>query len=95
MPYKVHRNNDPRVCGAVTAVQNQSHVKVNNELWAVLGSFNNHGHGGLINSTGSKIMVENKYIIVHGPDHAVPDDYVIGLHEDPKTDGGSGDVFAY
>lgn len=97
MPYAKHRNNDLRVCGAVTAVQNQSSVFVNGELQAVLGSFNNHGNGGLINSTGDSIYVEGKPIIVHGPDHANPDDLcpIPPTHCDPATAQGSPDSFAY
>lgn len=95
MAFKAHRNNDPRVCGAVTVVQNQSTVYVNGELWAVRGSFNSHGNGGLINSTGDTIIIEGKPIIVHGPDAANPDDLEVSPHDVPSTAGGSDDVSSY
>ena len=94
--YKTHRNNDPRICGAKTVVQNQSTVFVNNELWAVKGTFNNHGGGALINTTGSTVTVENKPVIVHGPDHAHPDALCpFDSHCDPMTASGSPNVFCY
>lgn len=70
---------------------------MNNLLWAVEGSTNNHGNGQLI-PTGSSVFVENKLVICHTPDHASPDDLcpiVDGEHCDPKTAAGSGDTFAY
>ena len=90
-----HRNNDARSCGAKTVVQNQSTVFVNDELWAVKNTDNNHGNGKLINTTGDTVFIEDKEVIVHGPDHAHPDDLHMGEHSDPKTAEGSGDVEAY
>lgn len=87
-----------RDCGATTTVQNQSTVFVNNQLWAVKDTTNNHGAGQLINSSGSTVIIENKPVIVHGPDHAQQDDLCIPIgppHCDPMTAEGSGDVFAY
>lgn len=98
MPYAAHRNNDSRICGAVTTVQNQSSVYVNNELWAVLGSTNSHGAGGLINTTGEDIYVENLPIIVHGPDDSNQDNLcpIVGEpHCNPQTAEGSPDTFCY
>lgn len=95
MAFKAHRNDDPRVCGATTVVQNQSSVYVNGELWAVRGSVNSHGNGGLINATGTTIEIENIPVIVHGPDPANPDDLVLSPHDIPSTAGGSDDVQAY
>jgi uncharacterized Zn-binding protein involved in type VI secretion len=89
---KAHRNNDARSCGAKTTVQNQSTVFVNGRLWAVKGTFNSHGDGALINSTGDTVFVEGIPVIVHGPDHANPDN---ADHPDPMTAEGSGDTFAY
>ena len=97
MPFMAHRNGDPRTCGATTVVNNQSSVYVNNELWAVKDSVNSHGNGQLLNSTGSTIIIENKEVIVHGPDHAQPDDLcpIPPTHCDPMTAGGSADVLSY
>ena len=95
MAYKAHRHDDPRVCGATTVVQNQSTVFVNGKLWAVQGSFNSHGNGALINSTGDTIIIEGKPIIVHGPDAANPDDLELAPHDVPSTAGGSDDVSSY
>jgi uncharacterized Zn-binding protein involved in type VI secretion len=97
MAYPAHRDGDLRDCGAVTVVQNQSTVFVNGKLRAVEGSFNNHGNGGLIPTTGQSVFIEGKPVIVHGPDHAEPDDLcpMTPQHCDPKTAEGSGDVFSY
>ena len=92
---KAHRNGDLRTCGATTTVQNQGSVYVNGELWAVKGSFNSHGNGGLINS-GTTVYVEGIEVIIHGPDNAEPDNLCPGPnHCNPQTAEGSGDVFAY
>lgn len=90
-----HRQDDPRFCGATTVVQNQSTVFVNGKLWAVKGTFNSHGEGALINTTGDTVFVEGIPVIVHGPDNANPDELAISPHDNPKTAGGSPDVFAY
>lgn len=89
---KSHRHGDSRDCGATTIVQNQSSVFVNGKLWAVKDSENSHGAGGLINTTGDTVFIEGKPVIVHGPDDAKPDN---AGHPNPKTAGGSGNVFAY
>lgn len=92
---KAHRNSDPRICGATTVVQNQSTVFVNGQLWAVRGSVNSHGSGGLINTTGDTVFIEGIPVIVHGPDDANPDLLELSPHDNPKTAEGSPDVFAY
>lgn len=89
---KAHRDADSRVCGATTVVQNQSTVFVNGKLWAIKDTVNDHGNGQLINSTGDTVFVEGIPVIVHGPDHAKPDN---AGHPDPMTAEGSPDVFAY
>lgn len=94
---KAHRNNDPRICGAATVVQNQSTVFANGELWAVLGSENSHGAGGLINS-GTTVFIEGKPVIVHSADNSNPDNLCPPIgepHCNPKTAAGSPDVFAF
>ena len=65
---------------------------VNGQLWAVKDTVNSHGDGQLINSTGSTVFIEGKPVIVHGPDHAHPDD---ADHPDPMTAEGSDNVYAY
>jgi len=93
---KAHRNNDSRVCGAKTTVQNQSTVFVNGELWAVDNSFNNHGQGGLIHS-GTTVFVEGKNVIVHAADNSRPDNLCPqgAPHCNPATAQGSDDVYGY
>lgn len=99
MPYAAHRHGDARICGATTIVSGQSTVYVNNQLWAVQGDKNTHGEGALFPTTNpDSIYIEGKSIIVHGPDHAEPDDLCIPIgepHCDPETAAGSGDTFAY
>lgn len=90
---KAHRNNDPRVCGAKTIVQNQSTVFVNGQLWAVKDSINSHGAGGLINS-GTTVFVEGIPVIVHAPDLAKVDNAGHVATQD-QTAEGSDNVFAY
>lgn len=94
---KAHRDGDLRVCSAKTVVQNQSTVTVNGRLWAVRGTFNSHGNGGLINSTGDTVDINGIPVIVHGPDHAVPDDLcpLPATHCDPMTAEGSPNVTTY
>ena len=97
MPFGVHRHGDLRVCGATTVVQNQSTVFVNGRLAAVEGTHNSHGEGDLIPTTGQTVFVEGKPVIVHGPDHAAPDNECPDppTHCDPATAEGSDNVFAY
>jgi hypothetical protein len=85
-----------RICGAQTVVQNQGTVYVNDQLWAVKGSLDNHGNGGLINSTGDTVFINDLPVIVHGPDHANPDNLCpFDHHCDPETAQGSDNVFTY
>ena len=91
---QAHRDGDKRKCEASTTVQNQSTVFVNDKLWAVRGSDDSHGHGGLINSTGDTVFCEGKPVIVHGPDQAEPDDAGHFLSQDATAEG-SPNVFAY
>ena len=98
MAYGAHREDDSRTCGATTVVTGQSTVYVNGKLWAVKDDPNTHGSGQLINTTGSTVIINNKKIIVNGPDNAQPDSLCPepgGEHCNPKTSQGSGDVFAY
>lgn len=96
MPYAAHRHGDKRKCGGTTDVKGQSTVFVNNKLWAVSGDPVDHKGGGLI-PTGETIRINNKLVICHTPDSAVPDDLCPApfFHCEPITDQGSGDTFAY
>lgn len=88
-----HRHDDPRACGAKTVVLNQDSVTVNEKLWAVKGTTNNHGNGQLINSTGDSVTIHGIPVIVHGPDDSEADN--IHPKSTPKTAGGSDNVSAY
>tara|TARA_Y100000389_G_scaffold180374_1_gene195134 strand:+ start:394 stop:681 length:288 start_codon:yes stop_codon:yes gene_type:complete len=90
-----HRDTDSRFCTAVTIVQNQSTVYVNDLLWGVNGDPNNHGAGNLIAEFGElNIYIEDKLIIVAVGDKAAGDNF---LHPTGPTNpsGSSSDVFAY
>lgn len=91
----IHRNNDPRTCGALTTVVGQSNVYANGELVAVDGDPNTHGNGGLI-AASRRVYINNKLVVNHTPDNANPDDLcppLGGDHCNPATAGGSPDVF--
>lgn len=91
-----HIHGHKRICGASTTVENQSTVYVNSQLWAVKDTTNSDGNGQLINSSGSTVIIENKPVIVHGPDHAHPDNKCpLDKHCDPYTAEGSDNVYAY
>lgn len=92
----VHRQDDARICGATTVVQNQSTVFVNSKLWSVKGSIDSHGSGALINS-GSSVFINGIPVVIKG-DHAQPDNlcFIVGPpHCDPIAVGCSPDVFCY
>lgn len=98
MPFGAHIHGHLRACGATTVVTNQSTVFVNDQLWAVVGDRNTHSLGGpLTNTTGSTIFVENKNVIVHGPDKTTGA-CISPIHLPPDTNQtaqGSGDTFCY
>ena len=88
----VHRDEDPRVCGATTVVTNQSSVYANGLLIAVHGDACSHGAGNLI-AHSNEVYAEGIKVVNHTPDHAIPDFIGFPPHDDPFTDGGSPDVF--
>ena len=94
----VHIHGHLRACGATTKVVNQSTVFVNNELWAVVGDLDTHGDGGpLTNTTGDAVFIENKNVIVHGPDKTTGP-CISPFHPSPDTNQtaqGSGDTLCY
>jgi hypothetical protein len=66
------------------------------ELWAVEGDPNTDGGGGLKPDHGNTVKINFKPVIVHGPDHADPDELCpLPPHCDPMTDQGSGTVRCY
>ena len=89
----VHRNNDPRVCGAVTVVSGQSTVFVNGELWAVNGDPNSHGDGALI-AGSRRVFINGIAVVNHSPDGASADALCPTgpPHCAPVTAGGSPNV---
>ena len=87
----VHRHDDPRVCGALTVVSNQSSVYANGLLIAVHGDANSHGAGNLI-AHSNEVYAEGIKVVNHTPDHAIPDFFIVAPHDDPFTDGGSPNV---
>jgi hypothetical protein len=91
----IHRDGDPRTCGAATVVTGQSTVYSEGKLWAVEGDPNNHGAGNLIASQ-SAVKIEGKSVIVHKPDSAQPDSLcpiANAQHCTPSTAGGSPKTF--
>jgi len=95
MTIPIHRDTDPRVCGAITVVTNQSNVFANSLLVAVYGDPNSHGAGGLI-ATCNNVYVNSIIVCNHSADNASPDSLcpIIGApHCNPATAGGSSNVF--
>ena len=95
MTIPIHRDTDPRVCGAITVVSNQNTVYANGLLVAVDGDPNSHSAGGLI-ATCNNVYVNGIIVCNHSPDSAVPDTlcFIIGPpHCAPATAGGSPNVF--
>ena len=68
----VHRNGDPRVCGALTIVTGQNSVYANGRLIAVNGDQNSHGGGNLI-AGSNNVFVNNIAVVNHTPDLALGD----------------------
>jgi hypothetical protein len=91
----IHRNTDPRNCGASTVVAGQGNVFANNLLVSVNGDPNTHGGGALI-AANRNVFVNNILVVNHSPDSARPDGLcapVGGNHCAPATAGGSPNVF--
>ncbi len=91
MTIPIHRDTDPRVCGATTVVENQSTVYANGLLVAVDGDPNSHGAGNLI-ADCNNVFINGKEVVNHSPDDAVSDN---AGHGPPVTitAGGSSNVF--
>jgi len=93
---KVHRNTDPRICGASTVVAGQSTVFANNNLLVSVNADPNSHGGGALNASSNKVYCENKLVVIHRADSAAPDSLcpIPPIHCAPSTAGGSPDVFA-
>lgn len=95
MTIPVHRNTDPRACGATTIVAGQSTVFCNNLLVSVNGDPNSHG-GGELAAACRNVFVNNKLVVNNTPESAAADSLCIplgGSHCAPVTAGGSPNVF--
>ena len=89
----VHRDEDARVCGAITQVSGNGNVYANGKLISVNDDPNNHIDGNLIAGSNS-VYINSKLVVLHTPDSAIADALCpIAPHCKPVTDGGSGDVF--
>jgi hypothetical protein len=91
----IHRDTDPRSCGATTVVGHQSTVFANGLLVSVNGDDNTDGDGALI-AQCKNVFAEGIMVVNNTPDESNSDaDCPIpgGEHCNPKTAGGSPDVF--
>ena len=91
----VHRDTDTRFCGAITIVEGQSSVLVENLLWAVENDPNSHGDGQLKAVYGVPyVTIEGKKVICAVGDKAQSDDQE---HSPGQTDprGHSLNVVVY
>lgn len=88
----VHRDTDPRSCGAKT-VAACPNVYTNNLLTAIDGNGNTHG-GGSLNAANPNVYIGGKLVVINAPNSASPDALCpIPPHCNPKTAGGSPNVF--
>ena len=88
----IHRDTDPRVCGATTTVAGNTDVYANNLLVSVDADPNSHGDGALI-AHSNEVYADNILTVNHTPDTANADSLCpVPPHCGPDTDGGSPDV---
>ncbi len=88
----IHRDTDPRVCGATTTVAGNTDVYANNLLVSVDADPNSHGDGALI-AHSNEVYADNILTVNHTPDTANADSLCpVPPHCNPDTDGGSPDV---
>lgn len=93
MSIPVHRDGDPRICGAVTIVQGNNSVFCNSKLVSVDQDPNSHG-GGNLNASNKQVYVHSKLVVNHSPEPASPDSLCDSdAHCNPVTSGGSPNVF--
>ena len=95
MSIAIHRDSDPRICGAATTVTGNTTVFANNLLVSVNGDPNSHGAGAVV--AGSNHMYCHSTLVVnHTPDGSAADALCIPIgppHCGPSTAGGSPNVF--
>ena len=95
MSVAIHRDSDPRACGATTTVVGQDNVFANTLLVSVDGDPNTHG-GGALSAENNNVYINNKLVVNNTPESAAPDDLcppLGGAHCAPVTAGGSDNVF--
>lgn len=91
----IHRNADPRICGATTIVVGQDSVFANQRLVSVNGDPNSHGGGNLF-AACRQVYAEGILVVNDTPEGAAPDALCPvpgGSHCAPLTAGGSPNVF--
>lgn len=89
---QVHRDTDKRNCGASTVASNPQ-VYTNNLLTAVDGNTNTHG-GGALQAANPNVYIGGKLVVINAPNNAAPDGLCpIPPHCNPKTAGGSSNVY--
>ena len=97
MNIPVHRNTDPRACGATTIVRGQGDVYVNNLLASVQGDPNTDGGGDLSASANDgTVYINNRKVVLKGS-NALPDSLCgsgAPPHCNPISVGASPNVFA-
>ena len=89
---QVHRDTDGRSCGAKTNAA-CNNVFTNNLLTAVDGNPNSHG-GGELKAENPNVYIGGKLVVINAPNDAASDTFCpIPPHCNPKTDGGSPNVY--
>ena len=88
----LHRDTDPRNCGALTIVVGNSTVYANDLLIAVDGDINTHGHGELI-ASGTTVFIHGILVIIDDDIAQIDDAFHVGAAD--AANGGSPDVEAY
>lgn len=89
---QVHRDTDSRSCGASTNAANPN-VWTNDLLTAIDGNLNSHG-GGALQAANPNVYIGGKLVVINAPNNASPDAFCpIPPHCNPKTAGGSPNVF--
>ena len=84
----IHRNGDPRACGATTIVSGQSTVFANEKLVAINGNLSTHG-GATLNAGSKNVFIAGVAVVKNTADTASPCSVP---HSNTQTAGGSPDV---
>lgn len=90
----VHRDTDPRACGATTVSAQGKSVYVNGLLWSINGDPNSHGDGAL--AAGTNNVYIGGIAVCNNNDSAAPDSLCVplgGSHCAPNASGGSSNVY--